>query len=98
MNKVRVTKLELQDKRPLQLGQLTEEGGSIFRIDYFQNRPYEFDNDAHTVLSYEFDMDMYVINRETYTSLDLLGDIGGLGEGLIIIFGFIITMFNYNTF
>ena len=50
------------------------------------------------VLTYEFDMNMYVINRDTYTLLDWLGDIGGLGEGLAIIFGAIIALFNYNTF
>ena len=50
------------------------------------------------VVSYEFDLDMYVINRETYTLLDWLGDIGGLGEGLTIIFGLLNVMFNYNTF
>ena len=50
------------------------------------------------MLSYEFDLDMYVINRDTYTSLNWLGDIGGLGEGISIIFGFIIALFNYNTF
>ena len=88
----------MQDKRPLQLGPLTEEETSMFSIVWHQTRPYEFPDDVHTLLSYEFDLDMYVINRDTYTSLDWLGDIGGLGEGLSIIFGFLIAMFNYNTF
>ena len=50
------------------------------------------------VVSYEFDMNMHVINRNTYTLLNWLGDIGGFGEGLVIIFGFTIALFNYNTF
>ena len=42
------------------------------------NRPYEFPDDVHVLISYEFDLNMYVINRDTYTSLDWLGDVGGL--------------------
>ena len=50
------------------------------------------------ILSYELDLDMVVINRDTYTSLNWLGDIGGLGEAILIIFGFMTALFNYNTF
>ena len=82
----------------MNLGPLTAEVTSIFGVDWQGNRPYEFFDDIHMVLTYEFDMNMYVINRDTYTLLDWLGDIGGLGEGLAIIFGAIIALFNYNTF
>ena len=82
----------------MQLGQLTEEESSIFGISWYSIRPYEYSDDVHTILTYEFDLDMSVINRDTYTSLNLLGDIGGLAEGVYIIFGFIVVLFNYNTF
>ena len=77
---------------------MTEEEGAIFGIDYHYNRPYEFLDDVHMVISYEFDMTMHVINRDTYTFLNWLGDIGGLGEGLTIVIGFVIALFNYNNF
>ena len=78
LQKIQISKLELQDKRPLQMGQLTEEESLIFGIQQQMNRPYEFPDDVHVVISYEFNLDMTVIARNTYTSLDWLGDVGGL--------------------
>ena len=51
------------------------------------SRPYEFFDDIHTVVSYELDLNLYEVDRSTYNFLDWLGDLGGLKEALIIIFG-----------
>ena len=61
-------------------------------------RPYEYYDDVHTALAYEFDLNLYRVDREAYNLLDWLGDIGGLKEALTIILTFIFTLFNYHTF
>ena len=39
-----------------------------------------------------------VIKRQVYTLLDMVGDIGGLHDGLIIIIGLFVTIFNSSMF
>ena len=96
-NQVFVTNLQLQDVLHMQLGPLTEIEGTIFGIRANTRRPYEFLDDVHTVVSYEFDLNMYRIDREAYNTLDWLGDLGGLKEALTIVLGAVIAIFNYNT-
>ena len=96
-NQVFVTNLQLQDVLHMQLGPLTEIEGTIFGIRANTRRPYEFLDDVHTVVSYEFDLNMYRIDREAYNTLDWLGDLGGLKEALTIVLGAVIATFNYNT-
>ena len=47
---------------------------------------------------FEFDLNLYRIDREAYNMLDWLGDLGGLKEALTIILTFIFVVFNYHTF
>ena len=61
-------------------------------------RPYEYPDDVHISVTYEFDLNYYRIDREAYNLLDWLGDIGGLKEAIMIILGFIFGLFNYHTF
>ena len=49
-------------------------------------------------MTYEFDLNLYGINREAYNVLDWLGDLGGLKEACTIVFGFFIAIFHYHTF
>ena len=91
-----MTNLQLQDVLHLQLGPITEIEGSIFGVKSNTRRPYEFLDDVHTVVSYEFDLNMYRIDREAYNTLDWLGDLGGLKEALVLVLGSVITVFNYN--
>ena len=72
--------------------------GSIFEIRSYTIRPYEFFDDVHTAVSFEFDLNYYKIDRETYNTLDWLGDLGGLKEALVIILGLIIGAVNFNNF
>ena len=62
----------------MQLGQITEHEVTIFGVKPGVIRPYEVSDDIHFVLSYEFDLNLYRIDREAYNLLDWLGDIGGL--------------------
>ena len=82
----------------MQLGPITEIEGSIFGVRANTRRPYEFPDDVHTIVSYEFDLNMYRIDREAYNTLDWLGDLGGLKEALAIVFGFLTLIFNKNKF
>ena len=47
---------------------------------------------------FEFDLNLYRIDREAYNMLDWLGDIGGLKEALTLILSFVFLLFNYHTF
>ena len=82
----------------MQLGPLTEVEGSIFGIRPLEKRPYEFNNDIHMVVSYEFDLNKMKIDREVYNLFDWLGDLGGLKTALIIILGYVNTLINKDTF
>ena len=52
----------------------------------------------HVAVVFEFDLNLYRIDREAYNMLDWLGDLGGLKEALTIILTFIFVVFNYHTF
>ena len=82
----------------MQIGPLTSLEGSIFEIRPYTIRPYEHFDDVHIVVSFEFDLNYYKIDRETYNTLDWLGDLGGLKEALVIILGLIIGAANFNNF
>ena len=41
---------------------------------------------------------MYRVDREAYNLLDWLGDLGGLKEAIVIVFGSIVGLFHYHTF
>ena len=61
-------------------------------------RPYEYFDDVHIAIAYEFDFNEYRIDREVYNLFDWLGDMGGLKEAVMLILGFIFNVFNYHTF
>ena len=82
----------------MQLGQFTETEGQIFSIVPNTVRPYEYFDNVHFAIAYEFDLNLYRLDREAYNKLDWLGDIGGLKEALSIVFAFLFGIFNYNKF
>ena len=49
-------------------------------------------------MTFEFDLNFYEIDRATYNLLDWLGDLGGLKEALMIIFGLIYGFVHYQSF
>ena len=50
----------------MQLGPVTETEGSLFGIKLLTQRPYEFNDDIHMVVSFEFDLNKRMIEREVY--------------------------------
>ena len=54
-----------------------------------RTRPYEHDDNVHLSLSFELDLNLYIIQRQVYTTLDLLSDLGGLRD-ILILFGAVI--------
>ena len=49
-----------------------------------------------TILSFEFDLDLTVIQRIGYTIPDLLSDIGGIEALTFSLFSIILRFWNYN--
>ena len=80
------------------MGDLTETEDEIFGIKPLTVRPYEYFDNVHIAITFEFELNYYRIDREAYNMLDWLGDLGGLKEALMIILGFIFGLFNYNSF
>ena len=54
----------------------------MFKFVEQTKRPYEFDNPVHISITFERELNLKAIDRQVYNLLDLIGDIGGLGEGL----------------
>ena len=61
-------------------------------------RPYEFPDDTHLQVSYEFDLTLYRVDRDVYSILDWIGDVGGLNEGLFLMFQCFLLFFQFNDF
>jgi len=57
---------------------------SIFSQSYQLSRPYEFVDNVHLQISFEFDLTLYRVDRDVYSILDWVGDVGGLTEGFYI--------------
>ena len=49
--------------------------------------PYNFIDDVHVAVTFEFDLTFYKMERTAYNILDWFGDLGGLLEALLIFFG-----------
>ena len=75
---------------------MTQENQDIFDVIQKGERPYEYTDRVHLVMNYEMNRNLMLYEREVYTSLDWFGNLGGLSEGLKLIFGLIIGFFNYN--
>ena len=52
----------------------------------------------HIQVTFELDQDYTVTDRQVYSVLDWLGDIGGLVEALFFIGGTFLVLFNYTQF
>ena len=77
---------------------MTEDRSFIFGIKPLTMRPYEYWDDVHIAITYEFDLNLFQIDRDTYSLLDWLGDIGGFQSALVLLLGIIFGIINYHTF
>ena len=64
-------------------------------LKYHKMRPYEFRDRVHLQVSYEFDLTLHRIDRDVYSILDWIGDVGGLNEGLFLFFSVILAYFQF---
>ena len=82
----------------MQVGDYTEDNLMIFGFFWQKDRPYEFNDLSHLQITYELDLTQHRIDRDVYSMLDWVGDVGGLNEGLKLIFALIIACLNFNKF
>ena len=68
---------------------MTEDDRRVFSNEHFLSRPYEFPDNVHMQITFEFDLTLYRVDRDVYSILDWVGDLGGLSEGLVIMLSFI---------
>ena len=94
---VSVTDLQLNDHQ-YQFGSFTEQESRIMNIADWKIRPYEHDDNVHTSVTIEFNLNLYHVERDVYSALDWIGDVGGLNEGLSIAFAAILVLINFNSF
>ena len=84
---IKVTEIELQD-RLFDIGPLTAQEGDIFDIKELPTRSYEVHDPSRDVqirISFERDLSLTSLERTAYGILDMLGDIGGLFDALLVI-------------
>lgn len=94
---VKLTELELQDDY-YQFSALTEDKKMIFSNDYEMRRSYENSDRVQMQVQWEFDLTLYRIDRDVYSILDWIGDVGGLSEGLVIGLGAALSLVNFYRF
>ena len=70
----------------------------IFGIVPSGERPYEFYDEMHVSIVYEMSLDRVRIQRNVFSLLDWIGDVGGLFEAMFIFFSIIIAAYHYKTF
>ena len=85
-----MTELLLSDFRLPKFGSFTEDSQQTFSIKEGKIRPYEYRDNVHLSITYEFSLDMLGVERSVYNVLDWLGDVGGLFDALLVIGGFIL--------
>ena len=92
------THLFLQDEI-INLDDFTElEDPQLFTLEPLPSRSYEKDLDTWFDLTIEMNMNLELIQRNGYTVLDLLSDIGGILEIMTIFITYFLAFWNYNYF
>ena len=98
VHKVYLTDLRLQDEEYIQIGDYTEDNVVTFNHKHTANRPYEFPDNVHLQVTWELDLTQYRIDRDVYSVLDWIGDVGGLSEGLVILITIVLAIINFAKF
>ena len=75
-----------------------EEVSSVFKLESQVSRPMELFDSLIMSLSFEMNLDQVVIERNIYTMLDKIADIGGFMSIIMGGISFILAMFNYKNF
>ena len=69
---------------------------SVFEFKRLTNRPSEFNPQLIGSLDFEMDLDLLFLERNNYTMLDMLSDIGGISSIMISAMLFLLQVINYN--
>lgn len=70
----------------------------LFRINSLTKMPYEFTDNVWVSVTFEMSFDVIAFEREVYTSLAFLSDVGGLSGMLMTICHFFMVLWNYQSF
>ena len=80
----------------IMLGDLTERtNDEIFKVKRMTTLPYEWTDNVWLSITVEMDFDTITYEREVYTILSLLSDIGGLSGILMSVCGLLMMAWNY---
>ena len=83
----------------MQLGNITAEDRRTFRAVQSYSRklhPFQFKDRFHQEIRYEVSYDTVTFERDVYSALDVLRDVGGLSSSLISLFTVIVLVLTYN--
>ena len=74
------------------------EKDNLFHLEPIPARQYHAEEFQMMQISLEMNLDQLSIERQIYSSLELISDIGGIQAILLSLFGSILSVFNYNNF
>ena len=80
----------------LNLGELTLKSQTGFINTQVPNRVLNFQNNMLNAVTFELSLSLDVYERQVFSLLDILSDIGGLYGSLKVIFYIVITFFQWN--
>ena len=63
-----------------------------------ETMPYEHSDNVWLSITFEMSLDLITYEREVYTFLLLLSDIGGLAGALMTLLALFMTLWNFKTF
>ena len=81
------------------LGDTTkEERKDLFLVKRKETMPYEFDDNVWLSITFEMSLDVIEYEREVYTFLMMMSDIGGLAGALFTLLSLLMALWNFNAF
>lgn len=72
------------------------EDDRLFRIEKGKSRPIETEERTVMKMTFEQNFDRNVVERDNYTFLDVLSDVGGLSSIVCSVFASLLAIVNYN--
>ena len=81
------------------LGDTTkQERQDLFRVNRKETMPYEFSDNVWLSITFEMSLDLIEYEREVYTFLMMLSDIGGLAGALVTLLSLFMALWNFKAF
>ena len=96
---VEKTHLELQDYDTMMLDEITRiDIENLFKLKRHDVLPYERFDNTWVSVTIERSLDIWHFEREVYTLLELISDVGGFSNALFVVLALTIALWNYNMF